>query len=55
MSDLIKELWFKWRVRVYQSKVIALGSKRLVLKEKQLAYVSKVVEYKAKHKAVGEL
>jgi hypothetical protein len=55
MIDLIKELWFKWRARVYQGKVVSLGSKRLAMKEKQLAYVSKVTEYKAKHKAVGEL
>jgi hypothetical protein len=55
MIDLIKELWFKWRARVYQVKVVNLGHKRLALKEKQLSYVSKVTEYKAKHKAVGEL
>ena len=49
MNSIMKELWFKWRARVYQGKVAKAGAKRLGIKAKQLVDKGKATDYAAKY------
>ena len=55
MIDLIKELWFKWRARVYGAKVSKGDFKRLAIKETQLQHKAKSLAYKAKYNELNKL
>jgi hypothetical protein len=55
MSDIFKELWFKWRAKVYQGKVKEQGIKRLAIKEKQIKDRAKAIVYVAKVKELNKL
>lgn len=55
MSDLIKEIWFKWRARVYFAKVEKAGIKRLELKGKQIEDKATATEYLRKYKEISRI
>ena len=55
MSTLIKELWYKWRARVYAGKVQAGDLRRLAIKEQQLVDKGKSTEYLSKYKEINKV
>lgn len=55
MINLIKELWYKWRARVYLGKIQLAGIERLSLKAEQLEYKRKAEEYLSKYKEINKI
>lgn len=45
MSDLFKELFYKWKVRSYRKLILKCTGLRRKLKDKQTSYTTKVEEY----------
>ncbi len=48
MIDILKEIWFKWRAKVYENKITKLSNARHDIKTKQLACKTKVEAYSAR-------
>ena len=55
MIDSIKEVWFRWRVRVYFTKIQGGPDKRRVLRLKQEKCKAKYDAYVTKYKKISKL
>lgn len=53
MIDIFKEIWFKWRAKVYEGKITKLSNERLGIKTKQLECKAKQDKYQDIAKTLG--